>query len=250
LTRGPFEEGLNPARSLYYQPSDGQQYVLAAHIQGKPSGAKKEMNVVLVADVDMVGDQFFRWREAGGIPGLDIDISFDNVNFALNALDSLAGDERFLELRKRRPQHRTLQGFEEHTKEAKKESAQARKEKSKEHDDSIRKAVAEGQAKVKELGREVQKGNVDDASLANKLAIIQKSIDRKLEEQKAESDRKYNDEMRKINEAQDGKIRAMQGTYKFWAVVIPPIPPLFVAALVFFNRRAKEREGVSSKRLR
>ncbi len=42
----------------------------------------------------------------------------------------------------------------------------------------------------------------------------------------------------------------MQATYKLWAVIIPPIPPLLVAAFVFFNRRAKEREGVSSKRLR
>ena len=42
----------------------------------------------------------------------------------------------------------------------------------------------------------------------------------------------------------------MQGAYKLWAVLIPPIPPLLVAGFVFLNRRAKEREGVSSKRLR
>ena len=96
------------------QPSNGQQYVLAAHIEGKPADGSRNaapMNVVLVADADMIGDQFFAWREQGKMPGQDIDFDFDNVTFVLNALDSLADDNRFLELRKRRPQHRTLERF-------------------------------------------------------------------------------------------------------------------------------------------
>ena len=36
------------------------------------------------------------------MPGQDVDFDFDNVTFALNALDALAGDD-LLELRKRRP---------------------------------------------------------------------------------------------------------------------------------------------------
>jgi ABC-2 type transport system permease protein len=42
----------------------------------------------------------------------------------------------------------------------------------------------------------------------------------------------------------------VQDNYKLWAVLLPPIPPLIVAFAVFFNRRAKEREGVSKARLR
>ena len=34
------------------------------------------------------------------------------------------------------------------------------------------------------------------------------------------------------------------------AVLLPPIPPLVVAFFVFFRRRAQEREGVASTRLR
>jgi len=33
-------------------------------------------------------------------------------------------------------------------------------------------------------------------------------------------------------------------------VLLPPIPPLLVAIVVFFTRRAREREGVSKARLR
>ena len=98
-------EELSPFRSLFYQPSDNQQYVLAAHIQGHARGCGRRgpINVVLVADAEMVSDVFFRWREQGSIPGQDIVFDFDNITFALNALDALAGDDRFLEIRKAGP---------------------------------------------------------------------------------------------------------------------------------------------------
>jgi hypothetical protein len=34
------------------------------------------------------------------------------------------------------------------------------------------------------------------------------------------------------------------------AVVLPPIFPLLIGVVVFFNRRAREREGVPEQRLR
>jgi len=46
------------------------------------------------------------------------------------------------------------------------------------------------------------------------------------------------------------KVRGVQDQYKLWAVVLPPIPPLLVAIVVFFTRRAREREGVAKSRLR
>ena len=42
----------------------------------------------------------------------------------------------------------------------------------------------------------------------------------------------------------------MQNWYKLWAVVLPPLLPLMVGLLVYFNRRAKEREGVARTRLK
>ena len=60
----------------------------------------------------------------------------------------------------------------------------------------------------------------------------------------------YNDQMEQNNNKLQAKIQAMQATYKLWAVIVPPIPLLVVAVLVFAYRRGKEREGVSSRRLR
>ena len=82
------------------------------------------------------------------------------------------------------------------------------------------------------------------------VANASRNLNRRLEDQEKENHQKYNEEIRKVDDAQEATILAMQGSYKLWAVIVPPIPLLLVAAVVFFNRRAKEREGVSNKRLR
>jgi ABC-2 type transport system permease protein len=46
------------------------------------------------------------------------------------------------------------------------------------------------------------------------------------------------------------QIRREQDRQKWLAVLLPPIPPLVVAFFVFFRRRAQEREGVATSRLR
>ena len=60
---------LNEFRSLSYQPSQGEPYVLAAHITGKPRDrvGGSPINVVLVADVDAVNDELFEMREKGQV---------------------------------------------------------------------------------------------------------------------------------------------------------------------------------------
>jgi ABC-2 type transport system permease protein len=76
-------------------------HVIAAHIK-----EKNAVNAIFVADLDMISNTFFGIREQGGIPGLTL--HFDNISFAMNAIDVLAEDETYIELRKRRPQLRTL----------------------------------------------------------------------------------------------------------------------------------------------
>jgi ABC-2 type transport system permease protein len=46
------------------------------------------------------------------------------------------------------------------------------------------------------------------------------------------------------------QIRRVQDRYKMWAVLLPPIPPLMLAVIVFFTRRVREREGIARSRLR
>ena len=64
---------------------------------------------------------------AARIPKAGFDLDVDNVTFVLNALDALAGDDSFIEIRKRRPQHRVLAEIEDRTEDAREESIQERK---------------------------------------------------------------------------------------------------------------------------
>ena len=69
--------------------------------EAKP--AERKVNVVLVSDIDVMYADFFELRNQAGDPNRgDMSLSPDNVTFVLNVLDSLAGDDRFIEIRKRR----------------------------------------------------------------------------------------------------------------------------------------------------
>ena len=107
--------------------------------------------MVLVADIDMLTDEFFRLREQGEVPGMGMTFDFDNTTFVLNAIDSLAGEDRFLELRKRRPKHRTLTRIEERLDEARKEESEARDDFRKEKDDNIKKESDKLNEEMKKL---------------------------------------------------------------------------------------------------
>src|SRR5690606_5106657 len=75
--------------------------------------ARKDAHVILVSDLDMISDIFFDLRRRP-TEAMDF-LNFDNIAFVLNCVDTLAGDESFVALRKRRPQHRTLLAVEELT---------------------------------------------------------------------------------------------------------------------------------------
>jgi ABC-2 type transport system permease protein len=79
---------------------------------------KAELNVVLVADIDWIlAPDVYRIRSEGTDEenSSAIDFKFQNIPFALNILDSLAGDDRFIDLRKRSRSHRILTKVEEAT---------------------------------------------------------------------------------------------------------------------------------------
>ncbi len=71
--------------------------------------------------------------------------------------------------------------------------------------------------------------------LAQKKKLLEQKRDREVEQQRREVAK---------------TIRSVQDEYKLRGVLLPPILPLAVAFFVYFNRRAREREGVNKTRLR
>jgi ABC-2 type transport system permease protein len=266
FSRTMFGNELNPDRERAYVPGHRTEYVLAAHITGrlkakpavdpktgkpaeKPAGPGAEVNVVLAADLDMLTEQFFRIREQGDMPGMHFD--FDNVTLVLNALDSLAGDQRFLDLRKRRPRHRTLDRFAERTEPIREETIKARDQFRRDRDDATRQENDKLNDAMKKLTEEIKKDkSIDQAEVERRVEIALKNGQRRLSEKKEELNEQFNQQVQRNGEEVENKIHEMQGRFKMWAVLLPPIPPLLLAGLVFFVRRSGESEGVSRKRMK
>ncbi len=235
---------LNPDRR---QIPTSVSYVLAAHIQGKASDRGKLINAVVVADIDMLSPLFFRLREQGEIPELGVHLDFDNVTLALNALDSLAGDKRFIDIRKRRPRHHTLMRIEERTQEAKQKAANATDQFIKDYEEQEQKEQKAIDDKIAELQ---QRKNVDRQQMLVEVMMTQQDLERRKEAKTEQLRQEKKSKVDKIETDLAVTVRRVQDQYKLWAVLLPPIPPLVVAVIVFFTRRAREREGVSRSRLR
>ena len=64
---------------------------------------RQKINVVYVTDIDLMHSEFLRVRAQPNMS--DINWQFDNVTFVLNVIDSLAQDDRFLEIRSRKTRY-------------------------------------------------------------------------------------------------------------------------------------------------
>jgi len=215
----------------------------------EPRGGPKEseINVVLVSDIDWIAPIIFRLREMGQNEDMLIDWKFQNVPFVLNILDSLAGDDRFIDIRKRTRSHRILTKVEEATEEYR------------------TKSLAEQHKFIADASREIeavrQTFREKIAALENQPDLDPRMKAQVIEMQRIEFDRQQNVQIARLEKERDKqikqserelalKIRGVQDFYKLCAVVLPPIPPILLAFFVYFHRRRAEQEGVDVRRLR
>ncbi|MCA9246620.1 MAG: Gldg family protein [Planctomycetales bacterium] len=227
-----------------------------ASAEGDQQGAKAakpasdeepEINVVLVADIDCLIDAFFDIRSRGEDEQSDVQWDFDNVTFVLNTLDLLADDKRFIDIRKRRFEHRLLDKVQEKTEDARKD-AQKKREQFREEFDTAR---AKEQEK---LDKEVEKIRSDESLSRTEKQInslmAERAGNERLRAKVAKLERERDQQIKSIERDLELKIQQVQDGYKLWAVALPPLPPLLVGLFVFFHRRQQEREGVAKTRLR
>lgn len=258
---------------IYEKPSGaGEQTVLAVLVERKsqqsPADAAsvakiddaiaadsgKAIKAVVVADIDMLDGRIFGLRNR---PDEVFALDFDNVTFVLNVLDSLSGDDRFLDIRKRKPKHRTLERIEETVADSRDQADKQRQEfiqlfekAEGEANQGMQQAVGELEKKIKDLEGE---GDSDPQAamravqqLASRQRLEQRRLDTKIEQLKRTRDV----EVAAVERQLEATVRREQDRQKWLAVLLPPIPPLVVAFFVYFRRRASEREGVAKTRLR
>jgi ABC-2 type transport system permease protein len=208
---------------------------------------KTKIDVVLVADIDWIAPIIFRLREMGQDPDSVIDFKFQNVAFVLNILDSLADDNRFIDLRKRTRSHRILTKIEEATEEQRKDSLEEESKFVSDARQQIEAAQDEFRKKMADLEKR------EDLNPTAKEQMMERErirLERMRDVNIAHAEKERNKQVKQSERELASKIRGVQDRYKLLAVLLPPIPPIVLAFFVFFNRRKAEQEGVDTRRLR
>ena len=244
-----------------YEKPTGDRYVIAAAVrvdQGEANGPNGNLQtppdrsapieVVVVSDIDVLAGVFFLLRERASFFGERFaKWQVDNVPFVLNVLDDLAGDARFIDIRKRRPVHRELTAIKRVSDEAKINRDVARKK----AEEKFQKLIDNEQAKLDQRAESLQgRSDVSPRQMQEEMAIAQRNGTSRIEARKAQLDREEKAEYRRIENEMAAEIHQVQDRYKLLAVLLPPIPPLVIAICVFVVRRRREQESVSSSRQR
>ena len=90
--------------------------------------------------------------------------------------------------------------------------------------------------------------NREEAS--RKVAAAMMAAEKRLQMEEERMQREFTHKLEKADVNLNEYINRIQGQYKLWSVVLPPIPPLAIALAVFFVRRIRESEGVPNSRRR
>lgn len=226
----------NPNRG--YRRDAGDK-VMACRVSGGDDKAKA--NVIFVADLDIVSSEFFRIRRQGFE-----NINFDNVTFLLNCVDDLAGDASFIDLRKRRPKHRTLASLEAKAKEfndqwlVQKEDAESRADTE----------LGEAQNRLNEAIRRIEENkDLDDQSKQIQIETVRNVEQRRLDVQKDTIEDQRN---QAVDLALASRLRAedhIRDLCRIGSVSLIPIPAILMGLLGLLRRSGRERETADKRRL-
>jgi ABC-2 type transport system permease protein len=206
----------------------------------KPSAPAK-INVIAIADLDLIGEQFFDMRNRKVE-----DLEFDNVAFVLNCVDVLAGDESFVGLRGKRPLHRRLDVIEQQVKAFDKALAEQTKDAENQASEQLLKAQ---RSFDKEVDSVKNRTEWDERTKEIQLANLQSIAQRRLDVAKQVIEDKKLIEIREGKAESERKIRGIRNTVRLEAALIPPLPPLILGLFVWISRLRRENVGANPKRL-
>jgi len=230
--------GVQLATNLPHRPGR-DPHILAARLKGKPGSPP--VNAVVIADVDLMGEQFFQMRREGAG-----NLEFDNVTFLLNAVDQLAGDESFIALRKRRPKHRTLEAVEARTRTFEEQRLKETQEAERIADQKLNEAQARLDRAVETLRA---RPDLDEQTRSIMIANQQKAETRRLSMARSTIEDEKQRQIEQSRADMEASLRRIQSAIKLMAVVLPPIPAFLLFVAVSVRRLAREKRGTTPDRL-
>lgn len=222
--------------------SDDTAHVVGAQIKSEDGDKENKINVIYIADADIISDWFFMVRERR-MYGLDL----DNVTFVLNAVDSLAGDQAYIDLRKRRPKHRTLTAVEKRTEKFVKQSLEQREAAAEE---AKKKSEAE-KDKFKQKREKIEKDDtLDEVAKLQQLALAKQEEERKVEVAEAQIEQEKQKKLDEIRAREKREVRGIEHFFSRIATILPPIPALILGFFVWLRMLQNEQREVPPMRRR
>ena len=243
---GFFGMAIDPDRAVHL--ATGQDYTMAARIEGEGSAGEGEgeggtegVNAIVVMDLDLISDGFFQLRQAGSD-----EFEFDNVTFVLNCVDTLVGDESFIDLRKERRRHRTLARLEQFDRSYEAERLEQEAEAEAEADEQLEAARTRMDEKIDRIE---SNDELDDRTKQVMLSQVREVEQRRLTVAEANIE---DAKRRKIEDsfaAKEQQIRAIRGQVRLAAAVVPAVPALVLGIVVAVIRARRENRGAVPSRL-
>ncbi|MBV11057.1 Gldg family protein [Rubinisphaera sp.] len=234
----------NPRRD-----NDEFSHVVAARVKSKAadkeSGNNPVINAIFVADIDLISDGIFDLAERQSIQALGIEMKLDNIKFVLNCVDSLAGEEDFISLRNRRDDSRTLDWVETLTSGAVEKRSAAEKAARTAEEERLADANQELRDKIAELEKDT---TMDELAKLREIQMLQSALSRKVEVDTVDIERESEAEIQAIKASSEREIAAVKGQFRFWAIVLPPLPAILLGLIIGFSRVRNERRMIIDER--
>jgi ABC-2 type transport system permease protein len=241
------EKEVDPAEAALARETDPAEVHDPAEDPTSAGPKKNNIDVILVSDIDWIAPIVFQLREAGQNQDMLVEWKFQNVPFVLNILDSLAGDDRFLDIRKRTRSHRILTKIEEATEDYR---AKSLAERSKFMDEASQQIEAVRQQFREKIAELEKRTDLDARAKAQQMEFQRIKSERERDVKIARLEKDRDKKIKQTDRELAAEIQSVQNVYKRCAVVLPIIPPLLLAFFVYFHRRRAEQEGVDASRLR
>ena len=229
--------GFSIVRGLPHNP-ENETHVLAARVRKKGT---ETVDAIVVADADLLGEEFFEIRKRG-VEGLN----FDNITFALNAIDDLTGDRSFIALRKRRPKHRTLEALEARTRIYEEQGRQETQQAAATAELRLREAQARLDAAVRSIE---SRSDLDDQTKQIMISNVQSAESRRLTVARANIEDERQRQIENARIQMEGSVRGIQNTIKLLAISLPPVPAFVLFIFVSLRKLRRERMRIAPERL-
>ena len=210
----------------------------AVDVEEAVESAGADIDVIVVADLDFISEQFFQIREQA--PG---GLNFDNVTFFLNAMDTLLDEDAFIDLRSRRARHRTLERVEAQTA----EFIEQRTADEQQAEVDAEAALTEAQQRLNDRVAELQgRADIDAQTRQIMVRNLEEVENRRLDVLSANITTEKDARIQASRENMEAQIRRIQTSIKTFAILLPPVPVVVLGIAIFIRRKRREREGAAA----